>query len=181
VELIEVAPGIDIDRDILAKMDFRPIVRSPRLMDARIFRDEPMQLEDTLLALRLEDRVSYDAGRNLVFLNLEGLVLRTRDDIDRWRRVLEERLQQIGRKVIAVVNYDGFVVDPAVTDTYAAMVRYIDTHYYSAVSRYTTSAFMRVKLGEALARRRVAPHIFESAAEAHASVNLDTAALERDG
>jgi propionate CoA-transferase len=181
MELIEVAPGIDIDRDILAKMDFRPIVRSPRLMDARIFRDEPMQLEDTLLALRLEDRVSYDAARNLVFLNLEGLVLRTRDDIDRWRRVLEERLQQIGRKVIAVVNYDGFVVDPAVTDTYATMVRYIDTHYYAAVSRYTTSAFMRVKLGEALARRRVAPHIFESAAEARASVNLDAAALELDG
>jgi propionate CoA-transferase len=172
VELIEVAPGIDIERDILALMGFKPIVRAPRLMDARIFRDEPMQLDDVLLGLRLEDRVSYDAQRNLVFLNLEGLTLRTRDDVDRWRRVLEERLQRIGRKVRAVVNYDGFVVDPAVTDTYAAMVRYIDTHYYAAVSRYSTSAFMRVKLGEALTRRSVAPHIFESAAEAHASVQL---------
>ena len=74
----------------------------------------------------------------------------------------------IGRRVIAVVNYDGFTVDPAVADTYAALVRYIDTHYYAAVSRYTTSAFMRAKLGESLARRSVAPHIFESADEAHA-------------
>ena len=30
VELTEVAPGIDIDRDILAQMDFRPIVRDPQ-------------------------------------------------------------------------------------------------------------------------------------------------------
>ena len=179
MELVEVAPGIDIERDILAHMDFRPIVREPRPMDARIFRDEPMQLDDTLLGLRLEDRISYDAERNLLFLNLEGMTLRTRDDVDRWRRVLEERCSAIGRKVVAVVNYDGFTVDPAVADTYAAMVRYIDTHYYAAVSRYTTSAFMRAKLGEALARRSVAPHIFESAAEAHASRSRAGAPAQR--
>ena len=39
MELIEVAPGIDIERDILAHMGFRPIVRDPKPMDARIFRE----------------------------------------------------------------------------------------------------------------------------------------------
>ena len=40
LELIEVAPGIDIERDILALMDFKPLIpREPPLMDARIFRD----------------------------------------------------------------------------------------------------------------------------------------------
>jgi propionate CoA-transferase len=45
LELIEVAPGIDLDRDIFAQMQFRPDV-SPRLaeMDARLFRPEPMGL-----------------------------------------------------------------------------------------------------------------------------------------
>ena len=33
VELAEVAPGVDIERDILAHMDFRPIIRDPRPMD----------------------------------------------------------------------------------------------------------------------------------------------------
>lgn len=47
LELIEVAPGIDIERDILAHMDFAPIVRNPVPMDARIFRDEPMDLIST--------------------------------------------------------------------------------------------------------------------------------------
>ena len=44
LELVEVAPGVDIERDILSKMDFPPIVRDPKLMDARIFRPEPMGL-----------------------------------------------------------------------------------------------------------------------------------------
>ena len=30
MELIEVAPGIDIERDILAQMDFEPIVDNPK-------------------------------------------------------------------------------------------------------------------------------------------------------
>ena len=171
LELIEVAPGIDINRDILAQMDFTPIVRNPGLMDPRIFRDEPMQLEETLLGMGMADRVSYDAERNVLFLNLEGFHVRNRDDVDRVRRAVEERCQTIGKKVALVVNYDDFLIDAAVADTYAAMVRYMETHYYTSASRYTTSAFLHLKLGEALARRRVAPHIFETAAEAHAFAN----------
>jgi len=170
MELIEVAPGIDVDRDILGQMEFTPIVRNPGIMDPRIFRDQPMELEETLLGIGISERVSYDAERNILFLNLEGLHVRNRDDVDRVRRVVEERCQTIGRKVALVVNYDNFLIDAGVSDTYAAMVRYMDTHYYTTASRYTTSAFLRLKLGEALARRRVAPHIFETADEAHAFV-----------
>jgi propionate CoA-transferase len=35
-------------------------------------------------------------------------------------------------------------------------------------SRYTTSSFLRAKLGDALKQRAVAPHIYESAEEATA-------------
>ncbi len=170
MELIEVAPGIDIERDIFAQMDFKPIVRNPGLMDPRIFRDEPMQLEETLLGLGLGQRVSYDAERNILFLNLQGMHVKTRDDVDRVRRVVEEKVHEVGHKVALVVNYTDFLIDAAVADTYAAMVRYMDTHYYTTASRYTTSAFLRMKLGEALSRRRVAAHIFETSEEAHAFV-----------
>lgn len=37
VELIEVAPGVNIERDILPYMAFRPIIRQPRLMDSNLF------------------------------------------------------------------------------------------------------------------------------------------------
>ncbi|MFI6375677.1 CoA-transferase [Streptomyces sp. NPDC050546] len=37
VELIEVAPGISVDRDVLPHMGFTPIVRQPRVMDPALF------------------------------------------------------------------------------------------------------------------------------------------------
>jgi propionate CoA-transferase len=57
LELIEVAPGIDIERDILARMEFRPIIRrDPAVMDRRIFANKPMGLRDDLLRMPLEQR-----------------------------------------------------------------------------------------------------------------------------
>jgi propionate CoA-transferase len=49
LELFEVAPGIDVERDILARMAFRPrIARQLTKMDARLFRPEPMGLKESL-------------------------------------------------------------------------------------------------------------------------------------
>ena len=45
LELIEIAPGVDLDRDILAHMDFTPAIAPDlKLMAECIFRDEPMGL-----------------------------------------------------------------------------------------------------------------------------------------
>ena len=44
VVLKEIAPGVDLRRDILEQMDFEPIVNYVELMDERIFRDAPMGL-----------------------------------------------------------------------------------------------------------------------------------------
>lgn len=44
VELTEVAPGIDIEKDILAHMGFKPIIKDYKLMDERLFREEKMGL-----------------------------------------------------------------------------------------------------------------------------------------
>jgi propionate CoA-transferase len=51
VELVEVAPGIDVERDILAHMAFRPrIAADCRGMDARLFKPEPMGLDRDIAA-----------------------------------------------------------------------------------------------------------------------------------
>ncbi len=48
LRLIEVAPGVDVERDVLAHMDFTPIVHDVALMDPRIFLPEPMGLATLL-------------------------------------------------------------------------------------------------------------------------------------
>ena len=166
VELIEVAPGIDIDRDILAQMDFVPIVRDPQPMDPRLFRAEPMGLEQSLLGLSFADRVSYDAERNTLFANWEGLHVRSLADVDAIRREIEEHCRPLGHRVALIANYDSFTLDAAVSDAYFSMITYLQGRYYSMASRYTTSAFMRLKLGAGLAERAVAPHVFETMHEA---------------
>ena len=168
LELIEVAPGLDLERDILAHMAFRPIVRAPEAMDARLFRPEPMGLEAILIGLPLDDRMSFDAERNTLFLNFEGFSVRNPHDIQRIRVAVERRCRPLGRRVEVVVNYDAFRIAEEVVDAYTAMVRDMHEAYYSKVSRYTTSAFMRMKLGDALSRRNLAPHIFETREEAQA-------------
>jgi propionate CoA-transferase len=50
MELLEVAPGIDIERDILAHMRFAPIVRDLRLMDEGLFRADWGRLAGLLAA-----------------------------------------------------------------------------------------------------------------------------------
>ena len=167
--LTEIAPGIDIERDILAHMDFAPIVGNVVEMDARIFRPERMGLERDFLGFRdLPSRISYDQQRNILFLNFEGLRVRNEQDVAAVQEAVESRCKRIGRFVDVVVNYDSFRMDDSVFDDYAKMIRYLEKTYYATVTRYTTSAFMRAKLGEELEKRDVAPHVFESAAEAQA-------------
>ena len=167
MELAEVAPGVDIARDILGQMGFEPIVRDPKPMDSRIFLDAVMGLEHDLLGLSLAERISYDPARNTLFVNWEGFQIRTTDDVELVRREFEQRCRKIGRKVHLIANYDGFQIDPAVNDAYFSTITYLQGRYYESASRYTTSAFMRLKLGEALKERGVAPHVFETRQEAN--------------
>jgi propionate CoA-transferase len=166
LELIEVAPGIDIDRDILAQMAFKPIIRDPKAMSESLFRRGPMNLAALLQDMQLSDRLSYDAARNTLFANFEGLVVNTPADIESIRRVFESRCEGIGQRVALIVNYDAFRVDEALAERYLEMVAELQQRFYASATRYTTSAFMRAKLGSALAARDFAPHVFETRTEA---------------
>ena len=167
LELIEIAPGVDIDRDILDLMGFQPIVRSPKSMDASLFGEALMQLDDRLLNRPLAERLSYDAERNTLFLGLDGYRVHTDADVEAIRAAILEVFHRAGRRFIAVINYDSSDIAPHMADKWFSMAADVERTCYEHCSRYTTSAFMRLKLGDALSRRDVAPHIFETSADAH--------------
>ncbi|MEO8752301.1 MAG: acyl CoA:acetate/3-ketoacid CoA transferase [Casimicrobiaceae bacterium] len=168
LELVEIAPGIDLTRDILAQMDFRPAISADlRPMDDAIFRDALMGLRDRMLVIPLARRLAYAADQNLFFINFERLDIRSQQDIDNVRSEIARKLDPLGRKVYGIVNYDNFSIVPDLIDAWSAMVKDVVDRYYWGVTRYATSSFLRMKLGNALAGRGLAPHIYESAEEAH--------------
>ncbi len=171
LQLTEIAPGVDLQKDILDKMAFRPVIDGePAIMDARIFADGPMGIRPELLDVPLPERLSYDAAQNLFFLDFSGLNVRSADDIRRIEAAVDAALDPVGHKVNAIVNYDRFSILPELVDAYIDMVKGVVERHYHDVTRYTSSTFLRMKLGEALEKRQIAPKISETEAEAKAEL-----------
>jgi propionate CoA-transferase len=104
LELVEVAPGIDIERDIVGKMGFAPIVRRPRSMDPRIFRPEPMGLRGDMLRMPFDARFKYDDEANILFINLSDLRV-TPEILARLVDKVASIVGPLGHKVYCVANY----------------------------------------------------------------------------
>ena len=95
MELIEVAPGIDVARDILGHMDFVPIVRDPALMDARIFRPEAMGLRARMLTMPFDERISYDPTLKMLFLDFSQLAIISERDVQRIKTEVESHVKSL--------------------------------------------------------------------------------------
>lgn len=167
LELIEIAPGIDLERDILAQMSFKPVISSAlKLMDARIFADDVMGVRADMLSLPLEQRLSYDARQGVFFVNLEGFHVADASTMDAIVTLVARRLSALGKKVPAIVNYDNFSIAPEWMEAYVAMVNALHERYYSRVTRYTHSAFMRAYFGQAFARSQADPALYATSTQA---------------
>jgi propionate CoA-transferase len=165
--LVEIAPGVELERDVLGQIGFRPIIGEVAAMDPRIFMDGPMELKRDLLYLDLDDRIQRDDAANILYINFEALRVRSTGDIEMIRNRVETLTAGQSGPVDVIVNYDGFRVDEDVEEAYGAMVDELERRFYGDVSRYSSSAFTRLKLGRALGRQR-APHLFETAEDAKA-------------
>ena len=50
LKLLEVAPGVDLQKDILDQMEFTPIIEDYKLMDERLFREDKINLKEIMLS-----------------------------------------------------------------------------------------------------------------------------------
>jgi len=169
--LAEVAPGIDIDRDILRHLPFRPIIHRPATMDAAIFRPARMGLRERMLELRMDERLSYDAPTNTVFMNFAGMRVRNSEDVRGILAAVDAFLEPVGHRVNCIVNYEGFTVDDEATHEYMEAVRYVEHKYYLKVSRFTNNGFLRIKFARELESRALTSKVFETRQEAERSLS----------
>ncbi len=132
-------PGIDIERDILAQMGFEPIVREPKA-------DGPADLPRRADAAR-GDAAGPEARRARELRRRaqhpvpqpRGPHVRTRDDVDRVRRVLDENYRPLVGQVALVVNYDNFLIDDRLAERYYGDDPLHGEHYIT-LSRATRRA-----------------------------------------
>jgi propionate CoA-transferase len=166
LQLIEIAPGVDLERDVLARMGFRPQL-APDLqeMDMAIFTDAPLGLGERS-PLALDERVHYRAHDNLVFINFEGLTVNTLDDAETLASFLDRRVNEFGRRVNLIANYDNFELRRPAAARFFEMVREHEQRYFLCSTRYSTDAFLRRKLARAFAEARLSQQIYRSFEEA---------------
>ena len=153
LELIELAPGMDLQRDVLALMDFVPLI-SPQLkpMANDLFAPEPMGLRERLLATPLDQRLELNAQRDVLFINFEGLAVDNIEDVHTIEARVTALLEPLNERVAVVVNYDSFTIAPSLIGPYTQMVQQLRARFYSRVTRYGTGGFLKARL-EAQGRR----------------------------
>jgi propionate CoA-transferase len=160
--LTELAPGADLERDVLAHMDFAPIIPAqvPE-MDRRIFCEETMGLSRRAL-VDMDERLVYHAEDNVLYVNFEGLHLDTAADAQELATHLDRRLAAFGHRVHAIVNYDNLQLGPAAEETFFAMVRHITEKYFISATHYSTNAFFRHQLGQRFTEAQLGQLIYPS-------------------
>lgn len=164
--LIEVAPGLDLQRDILDHMAFTPIINELSEMDARIFQPDPMELRVELLHLDMPERITLGEHKQRLFINLEKLTIRNSEDVLSIRQRVEALCSPLPHRVDVIVNYDHTRITEEIETEFALMVQAMEERFYRTVTRYSNSAFMRLKLGKHFSGNRA--HIFETAEQAGA-------------
>jgi propionate CoA-transferase len=175
LELIEIAPGLDLERDVLARMDFRPqLAPDLREMAAAIFTDAPLGLGERS-PLTLDERIDYRADDDLVFIDFEGLTLDTLEQIDELAGFLRRRLDDLGRRVNLIVNYDNFELGRAAAAPFFELARELDRRYFLSSTRYCTDAFLRRRLGRAFAEASLSRTIYRSFEESTHALGIDAA------
>jgi propionate CoA-transferase len=180
-ELIEVAPGIDIERDILAQMDFAPIVRDPKPMARKLFSPQPMGLRKHILGKTLRQRFVLDAANDTLQVDFSGFCIDSPRDLTRIRTVSERILSGHGRRVVTVTGYDAFSIRPEISGPYFDLVAELERKYFIVAARYATSTFMRFKLAAALERRGLVANVFPTRHEALAFVGEPYHKLRKSG
>ena len=164
--LTEIAPGADVELDVMKRLPIRLPTDGVQPMDPALFQPRPLGLRDRMLDVHIDQRLSYDPTSNTVFMNYAGMRVRNAADIDVIVAAVDHLLGPLGRRVNCIVNYEGFSVDDEAMAAYMDAVRYVEKTYYLKVSRFTNSGFLRMKLGKELERREVSNQVFQTRHEA---------------
>lgn len=153
LELLEIAPGVSLERDILARVPF-PLKVSDGLtpMASELFWAARLGLRRRA-SLTLQERVRLDVDGRTLYLNLEGLEFRNAEEVREFEASLLPLFTFQG-KVRAVINYDRFWLREAATPEWMRLVAANEARYFCESIRLTRSALFHRRLRDAFEQTR---------------------------
>ncbi|WP_136443868.1 acyl CoA:acetate/3-ketoacid CoA transferase [Pacificoceanicola onchidii] len=155
LELLEVAPGIDIEKDILSQLDFAPKMGNVTTMDPRIFAPDAMGLRADFLDAEIQNRISFDPDRRQLKVNFRGYTLSDPEDLTRLSNTVKALCRGFEQQVDCIVHYDGFSLAPHLETAYQDVIAELEKTFYRSATRLTKNPFLRSKFGAELAKRDV--------------------------
>jgi len=155
IQLVEVAPGIDIERDILQHMEFAPVIDEEilREMDPSIFSSKTMGLKDSFYKddlAGMETRFHFRKDTNTVFIDMRGIIISRKEELDLVLEEAEAALKKLtnggNNKVNVVSTYDRADISPDIMEDFQKALNRFEEKYYLTVRRLAGKAFTRQKI-----------------------------------
>jgi len=116
--------------------------------------------------MQLRDRFVFDPEQNILFIDLAGLRIETREQVDETRRLVREILDSRGRRAYGIVNYEGTEIAPEIVDYYGESIKELYDRYSLTTVRYSSSGLTRSVLRYLGAAKDLESNIFATREEA---------------
>lgn len=115
---------------------------------------------------QFRDRFVFDAQENIIFIDLAGLRIETREQVDETSRVVREILDSRGRRAYGIVNYEGTELAPEIVDYYGEQIKELYDRYSLTTVRYSSSGLTRSVLRYLGAAKDLESNIFATREQA---------------
>ena len=91
----------------------------------------------------MRDRFILDPKENILFIDFAGLRIESRAQVEEIARLVEESVEAQGRRVYAVVNYEGTEIAPGIVEYYGERIKELQARHSISTVRYSSSGLTR--------------------------------------
>ncbi|HXG94671.1 MAG TPA: ATP-binding protein [Blastocatellia bacterium] len=94
----------------------------------------------------MQNRFILDRKENILFINFADLRIESREQVDEFARIVREAYRAQGRRLYAIVNYEGTEITPEIIDYYGEVIKELQDRYAIRTVRYSSNGFTRSAL-----------------------------------
>jgi PAS domain S-box-containing protein len=94
----------------------------------------------------MRDRFVLDRKENILFINFAGVRIESREQVDEFASLVRAAYESQGKRIYAVVNYEGTEIAPEIIDYYGERIKGLYDRYGLSTVRYSSSGFTRSML-----------------------------------